>query len=84
MDPDDPDALFVQVIRIPTGRKWSAEPASDVGFLLADGVSRTLYLAEGDRERWGGVDACAERFVVRDRPVRADEQTAIATRTLLC
>lgn len=51
VDPDDPEALFVQVIPRANWSKTMAERASDIGFLLADPQRRVLIF-EGDNERW--------------------------------
>ena len=51
VDPDHPDALFVQVIPKSNWGRHVGEPASDVGFLIPDTANRRL-LFEGDLERW--------------------------------
>jgi hypothetical protein len=53
VDPDDPEAIFVEVV---PRRNWARanrmlETASDVGFLKID-AERGLLLFEGDRERY--------------------------------
>ncbi|MBI3464397.1 MAG: site-2 protease family protein [Planctomycetes bacterium] len=53
VDPDDPDAIFVEVVPRQHWAKsnWKLETAADVGFLRIDHV-RGALLFEGDRERY--------------------------------
>jgi hypothetical protein len=68
VEPDDPDAVFVQVIPRAHWGRMMLENAADVGFLRIDRDRREL-LYEGDRERWvvpaAAVVTCAvESFLV--------------------
>lgn len=49
--PDDPDAIFVQVVPRKNWGRIMMENADDVGLLLLDSA-RGVLLYEGDRERW--------------------------------
>ncbi len=51
VDPDDPEALCVEVIPRANWGKVMAQTASDVGLLKVDRQRRAV-LFEGDRERW--------------------------------
>lgn len=51
VNPDDPDAVFVQMIPRKNWGRVMLENAADVGLLLLD-ASRGVLLYEGDRERW--------------------------------
>jgi hypothetical protein len=51
VEPDNPEALYVQVIPRRNWGRVMLENASDIGFLWVD-RSRRLLLFEGDRERW--------------------------------
>ena len=67
VSPEDPDALFVEVVPKLNWAKMTLENASDIGFLLVDRPRRQL-LFEGDRERWrvpaAAITFCAvEEFV---------------------
>jgi hypothetical protein len=50
VDPDDPDALFVEVVPRENWDRLMLETATDVGFLLIDEYRRQV-LFEGDNER---------------------------------
>lgn len=67
VDPDDPDALFVEIV---PRENWRVmlETATDVGYLLVDDARREVRF-EGDRERMvipaGAIEGCdAEHTVV--------------------
>lgn len=51
VDPDDPDAAYVQMIPRANWGKVMLENAAEVGFLKVD-HGRRVILYEGDRERW--------------------------------
>jgi hypothetical protein len=51
VDPDDPEAVFVEVIPRAHWGKLMAQNATDVGLLKVDRQRRAV-LFEGDRERW--------------------------------
>jgi hypothetical protein len=67
VDPDDPEALFVEVVPKANWGKIKLDNASDVGLLRVDGQTREI-LFEGDRERYripaASLISCAvEEFV---------------------
>jgi hypothetical protein len=49
--PDDPDALFVEIVPKLNWGKTMLDNASDIGLLLVDRARRELRF-EGDKERW--------------------------------
>lgn len=70
VEPDNPDAVYVQVIPRQNWGKVMVENAADVGFLWVD-RQRCRILFEGDRERWtipaqALVSCRVERFLVGD------------------
>jgi hypothetical protein len=50
VDPDNPEAIFVEVVPRENWKRLMLETATDVGFLLLDDLRREV-LFEGDRER---------------------------------
>jgi hypothetical protein len=67
VEPDDPEALFVEVVPKLNWGKVSLESASDVGFLRVD-TARHEVLFEGDKERWripaAAIVSCDTEFFV--------------------
>jgi hypothetical protein len=51
VDPDDPDAIFIEMIPRANWSKLMAQNAKEVGLLKVD-RQRQAILYEGDRERW--------------------------------
>ena len=51
VDPDDPEAIYIQVIPRAHWSRVMMENANDVGFLKIDS-KRRLLMFEGDKERW--------------------------------
>jgi len=51
VEPDDPDALFVEVVPKLNWGKAMLDNASDIGLLVVDKARRELRF-EGDKERW--------------------------------
>ena len=50
VDPDDPDAIFVEIVPRRNWDRLMLETATDIGFMVFDESSRSI-LFEGDRER---------------------------------
>ena len=67
VEPNDPDALFVEVVPKLNWGKAMLENASDIGLLLVDQARREVRF-EGDKERWrvpaASITSCEiEKFV---------------------
>ena len=67
VEPDDPDALFVEIVPKLNWGKMMWDNAQDVGFLRVDKARREV-LFEGDKERWripaAAITFCEVEFFV--------------------
>jgi hypothetical protein len=67
VQPDDPDALFVEIVPKLNWGKMMLDNASDIGLLVVDKARREIRF-EGDKERWrlpgAGITGCeVEHYV---------------------